>query len=280
MTEMYAPPGCETNLDDYETLRPGNGPLSILRSIKRATLEAEITLNKNRELQQIIFDGAIGVACDWLEATDGEAISEEVFQNLYDNGYASNPLAEILEIFYDWEDYQTVAQSYFVEREDSEAAKEALVENLRQEAAVGLIPTVFFDKYETYRVENPSGKKKLARYRVIDEVGAEDDTILQRYYKYLVVNHVTRNQRPEDEISEERKINLALGFTLKTKKPLSGFYAALRNSIGSLTEEQLMLTVEELGAYDYIYPDSRKRHLQTLVEVGYSEPETLNQIAA
>ena len=280
MTEIYAPPGFETNFSNSDSLRPDDGPLSILRGIKRATLETQVKLSRTQELQQIAFEGAIGVACDWLEATDGEAITEEEFQNLYNNGYASNPAAEILEIFYDWEDYQTVAQSYFAEREDSEAAKKDLVKNLRQEAEMGLIPTVFFNKYDTYRVENPSGKKKLTRYRLNADEKVDDDIILQRYFKYLVVNHVTRNQPPEDEISEERKINLALGFTLKTEKPLAGFYAALKNSIGTLTEEELMLTVEELGAYDYIYPYSRRRHLETLVEAGYYGPEALNQIAA
>jgi hypothetical protein len=275
MTEVQYPPGAEffPDNENESILRPENGPHSILRRTQNEALQKERALDKDRDLQQIIFEAAIETACDWFEATEGEPLSKQVFQNLYDNGYASNTPAEILEIFYDWEDFQAVAQSYYEERENPNVAKKKLVESLRQEATAGLVPAVFFKKAETYRINNPSGKKKLIRYRITEEE-ATDEVILERYYKYLVADYVTRNRESEDEITEERKINIALGFTQETKKPLSSFYTALKNSNSSLTREQLILAIEELKAFEYIYPESRDNHLNTLLlasKVGGSE---------
>jgi len=270
MTEIYAPPGNEQAPDNGDIeMRPGHRPFSIQQTNER--LKLNHTFDRDRKMQQLIFDEAINIACDWLEATGGEPIEEEVFKNLYQNGYASYTNAVILEIFYDWKDFQSVAQTYYEEREDIAQTDKALVQNLQQEAAVGLVPSEFFKKAEAYKIDNPNGKKKLLRYRLTDE-SASDKDILQRYYKYLVADFVTRERDSDKEITEERKINIALGFSVATEKPLSSFFAALKNSNSSLDEEQLMLAIDELGAYDYIHPESRQHHLKQFLEAGKPMP--------
>jgi hypothetical protein len=235
-----------------------------------SSIQKEKSSERERQLQQIIFDESIEIGCDWLEAT-GKPISETELQNLYDNGYSSYSPDEILGIFDDWEDYQTLSGSYHEDRPTPDEAKQQLVNQLREEAKQGLVPKVFFDETETYKVKNPSGKKDLMRYRFTGKA-ASPDTILLRYHKYLVVDHLTKDRESGQDITEERKTNIALGFTEETGKPLSSFYASLKNSVTSLTEQQLNLAIEELDAYDYIYPNSRKEHLGLLLENGRRHP--------
>jgi hypothetical protein len=277
MTETQIPPGIRTNFNLDPALRPDNRPLSFSRDINSTAHQNINVLDQERSLQQIIFDEAIEIGCDWREASNGEAITQAELRNLHVRGYATHTPEEILGIFYDWEDYQAIAQSYYEDREDPEVAKHLLVESLRQEAEIGLVPPVFFKQVKQYKINNPSGGRKLNRFRVTKKA-ASDESILQRYYKYLVTDYLTRNRPPEDEITDERKINIALGFTQATGKQLSSFYGTLKNSVHLLTEEELMLAIERLGAYDFIYPESRKEHLRVLIQAGRSEPEKFDDL--
>src|SRR5579864_3382560 len=232
-----------------------------------SAFQNQTRLSPERTQQQIIYDESIEIACDWLEAT-GRPISKEEFKNLFQAGYASNGPSEVEGVFYDWEDYQKVSESYY-ENPDLKAQKEwELYQALFLEAQSGLLPIELFLRTEGFTTRNPnSSKKRLARYKLTGDY-APSSVALERHYKYLLVGHLLESRAFDQESTEERKVAIVLGFTPSTGKPLSSFLGRLKNSCTGITDQDIRQAAEDLDIYEHVFPESRREHLEELVELG------------
>ncbi len=256
------------------SFRPNNVVFSGNQGNSLSTLPKANTKEfEKRMLDQITFDGAIEIANDWREATNGSHISKEEYSNLYSAGYVSHTASEVEDIFHDWQDYQIVSQSYYIEPDTRNENEWTAVEGLWQEAKIGLIPPQFFIHSEGYKVEGSnSSSKKLSRHRLTSG-SATAKVVLQRYYRYVLTDYIlNKGTESGEEVSEDRKINIAMGFTVMTGKPLTSLIGAIKNSRPETTEAEILEAAEDLGVYDYIYPKSREKHLKTLVEVARPKP--------
>lgn len=233
--------------------------------------ETSIKSVEKRTTDQHIFDESIEIACDWLEAT-GRAITKQEFDNLFNADYSSYQASDVERVFYDWEDFQQVSESYY-EKPEAKAAKQwELVESLHHKADTGLIPKEIFLKSESYTVKNPNeGKKDLQRQKLTGDYAASD-IVLKRYHKYLLVNHLLMSKPLEKEVSEERKINIALGFSPSSEKQLSLFKSELKKSHSLITETDIHNAAEDLSISQYVFPEFRQEHLRSLVDAA-QQPE-------
>lgn len=253
-------------------------PAKVSGDRRASYSESPIKSVEKRSIDQHIFDESIEIACDWLEAT-GRSITKQEFDNLFSANYASYRVSDVERIFYDWQDYQQISESYYEEPEAKAQKQWELAESLHQKAAAGLIPKELLLKSESYTVKNPSeGKKDLLRQKLTGDYAASD-IILKRYHKYLLLNHLLTTDSLEKEVTEERKINIALGFSASSQKQLSSFTSEVKKSHSLITETDIQSAADDLGISQYIFPEFRQEHLRSLVDAArqpeyYYHPKT------
>jgi len=193
---------------------------------------------------------------------------------LVDNGLASYPPAELERIFYDWDDFIAVADTFHADRLEEEREKrQKLLGAIQNEREMGLLPEVLFEETESHsiRVENEDGKiTRPVRFSFTGNE-APDDSVLESYAKYSVAKRMLQHRNSGEEISESRLVNIALGFNVDTGKALSSFLGSLQNSDGTITELGVEIAAEELGLYDFLYPGAKQEHLRILLEAGAEE---------
>jgi hypothetical protein len=223
---------------------------------------------------QLIYDESLLVASHWKEASGGQPIERGQYIGLVDNGLASYPPAEIERIFYDWDDFIAVADTFHEDRLEEEREKrQRLLDAIQNERETGLLPDLLFEetKGRSTPVENEDGTiTRLMRFTFTGNE-ASDDSVLRNYAKYSVAKRLLQYRNSGEEITEDRLVNIALGFNVDTGKALSSFLGSLQKSDGSITELGIEVAAEELGLYDFLYPGAKAEHLQKLVEAGAEE---------
>jgi hypothetical protein len=234
------------------------------------------------ERKENVKNAALLLGADWLEASSGEPIGREEYDRLFEARYVSYPSSEILErgfadgegpIFNSWEEYQKEAQKSYVQRQEEKEAKEArLLAAIEKEREEGLVHSDFFSHVERHSVNNPGPKnKKLPRY-IVTGKKARPEVILQRYFRYQLINHILRSYPRLDKtgnadpVDKQRIIDISMGFNAETGTATGTVKAGLKKTASSLTERMIDLAVEDLDIYNYIYPRSQKHHLRTLLE--------------
>lgn len=232
---------------------------------------------------QLIFDGSLRLAADWLEASKGIPITVQQYRSLFKNGHVSYPESEVLRIFYDWQDYQQMAESFLAEHAEKEQeAKAELLATFELMREEGLLPEDLFKEVVSYILrycevnpaEDEKGKvKRLQRY-YFSEAAAPEDQVLLHCSRFLVADYVLKNRPSEDEITTERLVDIALGFNVVNGKSLSSFYGSVKNSHTTITKVEIDEAAEKLGLYDYLHRDIREEHLSRLL--ADSEEEFYN----
>jgi hypothetical protein len=227
---------------------------------------------------QLVFEEATEVAGDWLEATGGIAINDRQYALLFEAGYASHPPDKLLRIFHDWKDFQQVSQTFFEDKQTARAGEDQhLLDAVEEERRLGMIPDDLFKQTESYtgRYCKVGDEHKGKVYRIVryeqkdDEV--DETKLLERYARFSVAKYLSRFRAPGQDISEDRLVNISLGFSRDSGKGLSSFYGALKNSIPDLSELDIELAAEELGLYRHMYAESRRHHFETLLQAGSEE---------
>jgi hypothetical protein len=238
---------------------------------------------EKRRRDQLLFDETIRLGGDWLAASGGVSLTEKQFSSLYEAGFVSYPAGGVLEIFHDWEDYQRIAEIFYADSVEAQSKKEVeLYKAIKQECEIGVAPEVFLREFALYTVgycevapaSGQKGKvKKLQRY---EETGGQADvkTVIQRYSKYQLADHLLKDRPSNEPVSERRKASIAMGFGIDNGKPLSSFSGAMKNSFQFLLDSDVERASEELGIYDYIYPNSRSSHLKSLLAA--TRPKRVN----
>lgn len=225
--------------------------------------------NGHEFIKEIAIKDALTVGADWLEASNGLTINESQYQNLFDSGYASFPISTVVESFSSWDNFLQSTTHFHSERSKEEAEKKVeLYDSIMRQYDWGLIPTELLLKANYYRVCGPASGKKLNDRREFENSFATVDEIIQRYCRYVIVDHVNKDRPSNEEVPEERKINIAVGFTVQTSKPLAGFLGSIINTNANLTTDDVILAAEELGLYDYMFPQHRKEHYKTIFNIG------------
>jgi hypothetical protein len=226
-------------------------------------------IDPEKAAQHLLFNEATRLAGDWLEATDGQDITQQQYDSLFENGYVSHSSEAVSEIFYDWEDYQLVARDFLLDRRKQKSLKDStLIEQARAEISDELLPEMLLRNSERYTTKNKrKGGKPLVRYRFTDEE-APSEVILERYARYILADYLLHDRPSGKEVTEERMIGIALGFSYKSNKPLSSFLGSLKNSHPFLTDNDVERAAEEFGLYDYLYPKSHQDHLREIRKVG------------
>jgi hypothetical protein len=246
---------------------PSNADFALNGFDSRSVLPNKKNESDQSKLNEILRSCSIEVAGDWLDATNGEFITPKEFQNLYEAGYASVSSIEIDNLFSGWEEFYRVSTEQYVTPEEKEEDLWRKVEALRIEAENGNIPIeLFLDIKNVPTHKNKHGR--MLNDKEFTNKYASLREIYKRYHKYLLVDHLLKDSSDAQEVSEERKISIAVGFTIKTGKPLSSLTAALKNSRSDLQDQDVNLAMEELGFYEYINYGSRGDHLKTILAIG------------
>jgi hypothetical protein len=224
--------------------------------------------------QQIIIDEATILGSDWLEATNGQSVTKRQYTSLYKKGYTSAEPEIIINLFGSWYLYQKATRLSKDEREQAAAESRAqLLRTIYEESEVGIIPSgllkevaaVEYSKVSWEQQDRPK-PRKLNRY-FLTENKASDEKIIERHAKYTLINYLFTNVH-EGNLSEEKALNIILGFNQKTGKTLPGFKDSIKKANTYIKDEDIHHAIDELDLYDSIYPGSRANHLQALVEAG------------
>lgn len=227
--------------------------------------------DKKAELQKdnFIFQDAIHLAIETAEATGGIFPSEEHYALLYENGYIAYPPEEIQRIFYDWEDYRQIAQSYYTDFLGERTEKERRIfETIHQERNSGVLPHLLFKAKESYHEVDHLGqpiKRGLnVRYHLTKN-DASPDIQLERYAKYKVLEYLLKNYEGKG-IPEENKLNIVLGFTQSTGKAKTSYIGAIQSGRPNISKADIENAAELLGLYEYVFPRTRREYLNELLK--------------
>jgi len=258
----------------------GEADLKSRFTLPRGVVDSVAPLAKNqeaieRELElMFLMDDALTAGSDWLEASGGTPLTKEGYSDLYLEGFVSFGAEKVEQECGDWASYQQQTVKFYEQRKFEKQAREsALLDAAKQGVKHGLIPDVLLRQVVTYTEETSSGRKRK-RFRFTDD-SASDDEILSRYAKYLVADS-TLKDRPGEPAKDERKASIALGFTISSESDgisLSSFVGSLQNSHTHLKQADIEQSAEDLGVYDYVFPDSRKNHLGAMLASVKPAPE-------
>jgi hypothetical protein len=240
----------------------------------RISNESDITVSDSRygymsEFQSVAISESLDIAREWFDATNGEFITETQYSNLFKSGFASYPLAEIKFLFTDWTSFNQAALDHIQsQREQEKRAMDETITEIMESVSSGLVPDAILKKTVLYYEKNKdANKKSLARYALSDEL-ADPETILTRYYKYQLITLLSQSDEVNNETTDERKTNTAMGFTLSTGRPLSSFKAVLLKRYPQILEEEIIELADRLGIYGHIFPGSKKNHQKALIKAG------------
>ncbi|HVS78922.1 MAG TPA: hypothetical protein VHD84_01370 [Candidatus Saccharimonadales bacterium] len=221
---------------------------------------------------------ALKLGADWIEATNGRPITGSEYRVLFERGFTSCFPDDIPEIFGSWEEFQASSLEYYaqISAEREEKATE-LFDRLNQEIKAGFVPAEILYEAEANHIRfceidgEPRGKvKKLSRYSLTSRPAAREE-VIRRYSKFLVTEQLLKNRPSDQEASTDRKLSIAVGFNITTGKALSSFKGSLRNStITDFSDIDIEIAAEELGVFDYIYPEFRDEHLKAIESTAES----------
>jgi hypothetical protein len=201
-----------------------------------------------RALKQTIIDEAKLIGADWIEATKGKStITKDEYQRLFEAGYSSYSPDEVLGLFESWNDVHEASQLYYEERLAERLAKEeVLLHEMQDDYKNGLLPIdLFLDTVDWY--EESSSRSRGALRKQIIGIPAPKEKLLKRYATYKTTESLRFIRAESKELTEERKLSIALGFTIKTNKSLSSFIGTIKNSFPGISDEEIFETVEKLG---------------------------------
>jgi hypothetical protein len=252
----------------------GNSGLSHEKTFELAGFEHKYEI----VLEEITKEEALTIGADWLEITDGKPVGYEQYQNIHDNDYASFSPADAVKIFGSWENYSEQAAKFHASRTMAKKAQETdLWKKARRERDSGLLPPILFTDAASYKIDSPgiSNKRRLTRWEFLDKE-ASKDVIVSRLHRYNLVEKLAQNKPSGKEMTDERKINIALGFSAQTGAPVSSLLGSLKNSIVGLSNEDIIRAAEDMDSYDYIFPKSRQSHLRELKRAASVKPINLN----
>lgn len=257
-------------------LRPIDLSRNILDSLP-VLRQTKPKLDPERAAQQLLFDEVTRLAGDWLEASGGQPIAQNQYDNLFSLGYASHSSEDILKVFHDWQDYQLVSCDFLAYRREKRQQRDSeLLDRVQAEVVAGSLPTILLYGTDRHDEKSPTSRsngelRMLLRYEFSGHK-APDQVILERYSRYTVADHLLKSSSDEKQISNGRKINIALGFNVDTGKALSSYNSTLKNSRSSLLDADIERVAEELRLYDYVYPHFHKVHLQELRRAAEGSP--------
>jgi hypothetical protein len=247
---------------------PQSAPFSIPPKIEK------------RIRDQLLFDEAVCLSGDWLEATDGQSISQNQFDDLHRAGFVSHGSQEILEIFYDWEDYQQVSATFYKDKLEEKVQKEQeLLDAIKLECGAGLLPEIFLKEAIPYAIRyckvnsitGERGKVKRQQRFELTEYPAKPKKVIERYYKYQLIDRLSQDSPSDEPMPEGRKIGIAMGFNVASGIALASYNGSLKQSHKLLSDVDIERACEELGCYDYVYRQARDKHLNDLLRSAAAE---------
>jgi hypothetical protein len=223
--------------------------------------------------ENFIFHDAIHLAIEVAEASGGSLPTEAQFDLLYQNGYIAYASDEVVSIFYGWQDYHQVAATYYEDfLDEKDSKKREILETIQIERQLGRLPDKLFKTREHYRAVDENGETLKGNHAIrysLTEEDASEITQLSRYAKYGVLEHLLRGCNGQ-EMTDENKLNIVLGFTQATGKAKTSFIGAIRSARPEISVADIENAVELLGFYEYIYPKSRKSYLEELLHAAGS----------
>jgi hypothetical protein len=231
--------------------------------------------------ENFVFHDAIHLAIEVAEASNGSLPTEAQFDLLHQNGYIAYTSDEVVSIFYGWQDYHQVAATYYEDfLDEKDSKKREILGIIQSERQLGRLPDELFKVKEHYREMDEDGQpvkgNHAGRYRLTED-DAPERIQLSRYAKYEVLEHVLRECNGQ-EMTDENKLNIVLGFTQATGKAKTSFIGAIQSARPEISVADIENAAELLGFYEYVFPQHRQAYLKEILKVVHVQPEQVGPI--
>jgi hypothetical protein len=250
---------------------------------------------EQREKDVAIYDDALNLAVDFIEASGGANLGFDHYKMLHEDGWIDHNVAEVLRVFQDdWALLQADAIHEYRDRQEAEQAKKsALLKEIDDIQNSGTLPTHLFSNLE--RRISPKLSRRRARLgnivyepdiAVVTNHQVDDDEKIIRYTRFVVAKRLAAGM----DVSDSRIRDAVLGVNFKNDEATEGALAhtylyeleqATKKKIDRIDVE---LAAERAGWFRWVFPEIKQEHLRELRESsGYvpqptpakSEPEAL-----
>jgi len=212
---------------------------------------------EQRNRDQIIFQAALTIGCDVLEAT-GQLPTPDQLETLYSNGYFDYQPAEVAPLFFDWSDYQNfIRQAHEDQLAEKDHRRAEMLEIIELDRQLGVVPEILFkatfkgksqDQMAREAKRRSDGKEARTKWNLRLPINVEvgDTEKITRYCKYKIAELLTANLTDSDTANPNRddvdavirRVSIAVGYNVASNKTLSSYTAELQKCNESYSIEQ------------------------------------------
>jgi hypothetical protein len=274
--------------DQQETAQPQGGFESPRQLGKSA-----LTLSKEkREKEQNIYDDAIEMGLDFLEATGGHNLEPQHYAALQQAGLTEYGIEDVLKVFHeDWAILQgDILEEQEIRQIEAQAEKKRILKEIEEAQENGKLPPNLFLKIE--RAISPHLPRKRKRKRkdgsviwlvdydkgLFTDTEVDDEDKITRYAKFVVAQNLLAGVNA----SQTKLQSIALGYNYQNENDKEGIlshsytYELNQASSSPLSEEQIELaTPPEL--FPYIFKEYRKSHLKQILDISSCTKQEVTQ---
>lgn len=195
-----------------------------------------------------IFESAEQVGADYIEAC-GVLPTEEVMAALQTSGFTDYSTEEIMEVFHDWEDFQTFAEAKSIDRVEQ---KRQLAAQVRQKIEDGELPLLLAADYC-----NKSSRALLTGGQV------DDIELISRYARYNLSDEFIEEEPGDNYMPTKLAIALSIDSESGkvTNRPLGELLASKSQSARRDIEQSSIYR----EWYYFLFPKNRKTYLKELL---------------